>query len=153
MVRKMTILDYDAVWNLWQDTPNLGLRNLDESRDGIARFLCRNPETCFVAEENGSLLGVILCGHDGRRGYIYHTVVRPDNRRKGIGASLVEQAVEALRAEGITRVCLNIMETNEVGREFWTRLGWERKDFLGFYSRGITDEENRPLFEVSDATK
>lgn len=101
----------------------------------------------------GRLLGVILCGHDGRRGYIYHTVVRPDNRRKGIGASLVEQAVEALRAEGITRVCLNIMETNEVGREFWTRLGWERKDFLGFYSHGITDEENRPLFEVSDATK
>lgn len=148
MLRKMTIEDYEALLALWQSTPGLGLRSLDDSREGLGRFLRRNPETCFVAEADGVLTGAILCGHDGRRGYIYHTVVRPDCRGQGLGAALVERAVEALRAEGITRVCLNIMETNEVGRAFWTRLGWERKDFLGFYSRGITDEENRPLFEI-----
>ena len=113
MLRKMTIEDYEALLALWQSTPGLGLRSLDDSRDGLGRFLRRNPETCFVADADGALTGAILCGHDGRRGYIYHTVVRPDCRGQGLGAALVARAVEALRAEGITRVCLNIMETNE----------------------------------------
>lgn len=74
-IRKMTIDDYDSLYELWIHTPGMGLNDVDDSREGISRYLERNPKTCFVAEENGRLLGGILSGHDGRRGYIYHTAV------------------------------------------------------------------------------
>lgn len=148
MIRVMTINDYESLFTLWKNTPNMGLRSLDDSQKGIACFLKRNPNTNFVAYEGEQLAGAILCGHDGRRGYIYHTVVLPKYRRQGIASSLVEMAVNALQKEGITRVCLNVMETNEPGKEFWISQGWERKDFLGFYSKAITDKENLPLFKV-----
>ena len=148
MFRIMTIDDYQALFDLWQSTPGLGLRSLDDSREGISAFLTRNPDTNFAAWEDGRLAGAILCGHDGRRGYIYHTVVRPEYRGRGIGSALVDLAVDALKQEGITRVCLNVMESNGQGRDFWIHRGWEKKDFLGFYSRGITERENLPLFHV-----
>ena len=94
------------------------------------------------------MIGNILCGHDGRRGYIYHTVVLPEFRRQGIASLLVDEAVKALEKEGITRCCLNVMETNEQGKAFWLKKGWEKKDFLGFYSKAITNKDNHPLFKV-----
>lgn len=148
MIRVMTVDDYEALFDLWVNTPNMGLRSLDDSREGIERFLRRNPTTSFAAYEEGRLTGAILCGHDGRRGYIYHTVVLPEYRRQGIASALIEKAVQALREEGITRVCLNVMETNEQGKDFWIGRGWEKKDFLGFYSKSITDRENLPLFQI-----
>lgn len=147
-VRVMTAGDYEELVRLWKETKGMGLRSLDDSREGIELFLKRNPETCFVALDRDRITGGILCGHDGRRGYIYHTVVRESERKKGIGSALVEAAVAALQREGITRVCLNVMGTNEQGKAFWESLGWERKDFLDFYSRSITEKENLPLFEV-----
>lgn len=146
MIKPMTISDYPDLFTLWSNTPNMGLRSLDDSKEGISAFLKRNPNTSFTAYEDGQLVGAILCGHDGRRGYIYHTVVLPKYRNRGIASSLVEMAVNALKEEGITRVCLNVMETNEQGKSFWLNKGWEKKDFLGFYSRSITDKENIPLF-------
>lgn len=148
MIKVMTINDYESLFAMWKSTPGMGLRSLDDSKEGIARFLMRNPNTNFVAYEDGQLIGAVLSGHDGRRGYIYHTVVLPEYRRRGIASDLVEMAVDALRREGITRVCLNVMEINEQGKKFWTDRGWERKDFLGFYSKAITDKENLPLFIV-----
>lgn len=148
MIRVMTIDDYEALFAMWTSTPNMGLRSLDDSKEGISFFLRRNPNTNFVAYEDGKPVGAILTGHDGRRGYIYHTVVLPEYRGRGIASDLVEAAVEALQKEGITRVCLNVMETNEQGKKFWTDKGWEKKDFLGFYSKAITDKENLPLFKV-----
>lgn len=148
MIKTMTINDYEALFIMWKNTPNMGLRTLDDSREGILRFLKRNPDTSFVAYEADRLIGAILCGHDGRRGYIYHTAVLPEYRGQGIASDLVEAAVGALQREGITRVCLNVTETNEQGQQFWTKRGWEKKDFLGFYSRAITDLENLPLFDV-----
>lgn len=148
MIRHMTIDDYDSLFELWSNTPSMGLRSLDDSREGISRFLERNPNTCFAAFVGTGLVGAILAGHDGRRGYIYHTVVLPEYRGKGLGSSLVETAVAALRDEGITRVCLNVMESNEQGKAFWRSRGWEKKDFLGFYSKAITDRENLPLFKA-----
>ena len=148
MIRKMTIEDYESVFELWKNTPNMGLRSLDDSRDGIGAFLKRNPGTCFVSFDGGIVTGAILCGHDGRRGYIYHTVVRPEYRKQGIGTALINAAVSALNDEGITRVCLNVMESNEAGKAFWEKMGWEKKDFLGFYSKSVTDKENKPMFEV-----
>ncbi|MBQ8356564.1 MAG: GNAT family N-acetyltransferase [Clostridia bacterium] len=147
MIRKMTLSDYAAVFDLWMSTPHMGLRTLDDSEEGITLFLRRNPETCFVAVEGAEVIGVILCGHDGRRGYIYHTVVHPDHRKQGLGTALIDAAVAALQKEGITRVCLNVMESNEAGKQFWKKRGWEKKDFLGFYSKSITKKENLPLFK------
>lgn len=148
MVKVMSIDDYPQLFWLWKNTPNMGLRSLDDSREGIRLFLNRNPRTNFVAYEEQRIVGAILCGNDGRRGYIYHTVVLPEYRRRGIASSLIEAAVEALKEEGITRVCLNVMESNEQGKAFWLKKGWEKKDFLGFYSKSITEKENLPLFEI-----
>lgn len=148
MVRRMTIADYEKIFDLWKSTDGMGLRSLDDSQQGISVFLNRNPTTNFVAVDNGEIIGTILCGHDGRRGYIYHTVVKKNYRNQGIGTKLIEAAVSELQKEGITRVCLNVMETNEYGRLFWQKRGWEKKDFLGFYSKSVTDKENIPLFDI-----
>lgn len=147
MIKVMTVNDYEKLFALWKETPNMGLRSLDDSREGISRFLKRNPDISFVAYEDERLIGAILSGHDGRRGYIYHTVVLPEYRGRGIGSDLVEAAVEALQKEGITRVCLNVIAANEQGKKFWTGKGWERKEFLEFYSKAITEKENLPLFQ------
>ena len=146
VIRLMMPDDYSQLFELWRQTPGMGLRTLDDSREGIVRFLDRNPATSFVACDESRLIGAILCGHDGRRGYIYHTVVLPEYRRRGIASSLIEAATGALQQEGITRVCLNVMEQNEEGKRFWISKGWEKKTFLGFYSKAISDEENFPLF-------
>lgn len=148
MIKIMTIDDYEKLFEMWQNTPNMGLRSLDDSKEGISLFLKRNPTTNFVAYDDDKLIGTILCGHDSRRGYIYHTVVLTEYRRQGIATNLVDMAVKALQEEGITRVCLNVMETNEQGKKFWIDRGWEKKDFLGFYSKAITDKENLPLFKI-----
>lgn len=135
MIRKMTILDYEAVLALWMKTGNIGLRSLDDSREGVAAFLKRNLHTNFVAVDGGRIIGAILSGHDGRRGYIYHTAVQEEHRRQGLGRRLAEAAVAALEREGITRVCLNVMVKNEQGRRFWEQLGWKKKDLLELYSK------------------
>lgn len=147
-VDRMTAEDYDEVFALWKDCPGLGLRSLDDSREGICAFLKRNPDTSFVARDGGKIVGAVLCGHDGRRGYIYHTVVGEEYRRKGCGTALVNSACDALRREGITRVCLNVAEGNGTGEAFWRGLGWEKKDFLVLYSKPISDKENLPLFRL-----
>ena len=144
----MTITDYEKIIDLWKSTDGMGLRSLDDSQQGISAFLRRNPTTNFVAIDNGKIVGTILCGHDGRRGYIYHTVVKTDYRNQGIATKLIETVISALQKERITRVCLNVMETNEYGKSFWEKRGWEKKNFLGFYSKPITDEENIPLFDI-----
>lgn len=148
MIKVMTIDDYEELFMMWKNTSNMGLRSLDDSKEGISCFLKRNPNTNFVAYEDNKLIGAILSGHDGRRGYIYHAVVLPEYRGQGIASNLVDMAVEALQKEGVTRVCLNVMETNEQGKKFWIDKGWEKKDFLGFYSKAITSKENLPLFKI-----
>ncbi len=142
LLRVMTIADYDRAYALWTGTPGMGLRSLDDSREGIARFLRRNPATCFVAEEGGRLAGLLLCGHDGRRGYIYHTAVHPDFRRRGLGKALVDAALGALRAEGIMKAALVVFAANETGNAFWEAIGFEtRKDLV--YRNKSLNSENR----------
>lgn len=143
-IREMILDDYDDVYTLWINTENIGLRSLDDSKEGIGCFLKRNPHTNFVAIIDKKIIGVIICGNDGRRGYIYHTVVHKNFRNQGIATQLVNTAVEALQKENITRVCLNVMKTNEQGKSFWINRDWTEKDFLGFYSKSITDKENKP---------
>lgn len=126
-IRTMRPEDYDKVFRLWMSCPGLALNTLDDSREGIARFLRRNPDTCFVAPEGDAIIGVILTGYDGRRGYIYHTAVRPDRQGQGIGAALVRASMEALRAMGVTKAALIAFADNENGNAFWKKQGFQRR--------------------------
>lgn len=92
-IRTFKINDYDEVYSLWNRTSGMGLNDIDDSRDGIEKYLKRNPKTCFIAKENNGIIGVILSGHDGRRGFIHHTAVDSDKQRKGIGKALVNTAI------------------------------------------------------------
>ena len=138
-IRPMTIADYDAVYALWLSIPGMGLNNLDDSREGIARYLRRNPDTCFVAEAEGQIVGAILAGHDGRRGMISHTAVLPDCRRRGVGRRLAGAALEALRAQGINKVCLVVFARNEAGNAFWAKMGFTGREDLVYRNRALAD--------------
>lgn len=139
--RLMTIDDYDAVYGLWLSTPGMGLNTTDDSREGIARYLRRNPETCFVAEAGGRIVGVILSGHDGRRGFIHHTAVLPDFRRQGVARQLVDCAMDALEREGIHKVALVVFQRNECGNAFWERVGFTVREDLVYRNRSIHELE------------
>jgi len=130
VIRPMLIEDYDAVFNLWDTTAGMGMRTLDDSLEGITKFLVRNPNTCFVAELDNQIVGVILCGQDGRRGYIYHTAVKLDCRKRGIGTALVNATLEALKKEQINKVALVVFTTNSLGNKFWENIGFEMRDDL-----------------------
>ena len=117
-IRVMTIKDYDGVYDLWINTPGMGLNSTDDSREGIDKYLKRNPTSSFVAEDDGKIIGVIMSGHDGRRGYIHHTAVLPGYRNQGIAKKLVDSAMNALDIEGVNKVALVAFERNEIGNGF-----------------------------------
>ena len=142
---KMTIDDYEEVILLWKNTPGMGLNNLDDSKEGISLYLKRNPNTCFVAKENKQIIGVILSGHDGRRGFIYHTTVAASQRRKGIGKELVDHALSALREEGINKVALVVFNENELGNQFWDKLGFTEREDLVYRNKVISIEEMKAI--------
>ena len=138
-IRVMTIEDYDGVYDLWISTPGMGLNTTDDSREGIARYLRRNPTSCFVAEDGGKIIGVILAGHDGRRGYIHHTAVLPEYRNKGAAKGLVEHAMEALDREGINKAALVVFERNKTGNGFWEHIGFSAREDLVYRNKNIHD--------------
>lgn len=139
MVRKMLISDYKAIYDLWLSCKGMGLNDVDDSEDGIARFLSRNPETCFVAEKEGKLVGVIMAGNDGRRGYIYHTAVHPDCRKQGIGSTLVDTALSALKQIGISKVALVVFEKNAGGNAFWEKQGFTVRSDLIYRNKSLVE--------------
>ncbi len=140
-IRKMVINDYSAVYELWMSCKGMGLNNIDDSKKGIETFLKRNPETCFVATEQGQIIGVIIAGHDGRRGYIYHTAVLPANRKKGIGKELVDTVTKALHDLGLIKVALVVFNRNEVGNAFWEKQGFTVRDDLIYRNKSLTEIE------------
>lgn len=135
----MLMNDYEAVYHLWISTPGMGLNNLDDSKEGIEKYLERNPTTCFVAEDSGTIIGVILCGHDGRRGFIYHTAVHVNYRNQGIARSLVKSAIQALEEEGINKVALVVFGENKIGNAFWDKLGFSDRLDLVYRNKGIRE--------------
>ncbi len=138
-IRVMTIADYDGVYDLWINTPGMGLNTTDDSRDGIDKYLKRNPTTSFVAECDGKIIGVIIAGNDGRRGFIYHTAVLPDYRNQGIGRKLVDNAMSALEKEGLNKVALVVFDRNEIGNGFWENIGFTVRDDLVYRNKNIHD--------------
>lgn len=139
IIRLMTIDDYEKVYELWMSCAGMGLNNLDDSKEGIERFLKRNPDTCFVADVENVITGVIIVGNDGRRGYIYHTAVNPQYRKQGIAKSLVETAMSALQKIGISKVALVVFERNEIGNEFWEKMGFTVRDDLIYRNKALTE--------------
>ena len=138
-IRPLTLEDYDALYALWLRCEGMGLNDIDDSRDGIARYLARNPGTCFAAEENGVLIGAVMAGHDGRRGVLYHTAVDPAHRGKGAGKALVEHALAALKNEGITKVNLVVFSRNEGGNAFWEKMGFSARSDLTYRNRALVE--------------
>lgn len=140
-IRLFLLEDYDKVYAMWTQTEGIGLRTLDDSREGIEKFLKRNPSTSFIYEKDGEIIGVIMGSHDGRRGFIYHAVVRTDFRGQGIGRALSETVCIALKEEGIHRATLVAKKSNEAGAAFWRNLGWEDRDDLIYFNKSL-DELN-----------
>ena len=136
--RLMTIEDYEESYALWLKCGN-GLNDKDDSHEGIDKYLKRNPSTSFVATCDGSVVGVILCGHDGRRGIIQHACVSPDHRRLGIGKKLVELALDSLKAEGINKVLLVAFKKNEGGNRFWESMGFTLREDLNYRNKALTE--------------
>jgi len=137
-IRNMEIADYEGVLALWKATPGMGLNDFDDSPDGIAKYLRRNPTSCFVAED-GDIVGAILSGHDGRRGFIYHTAVREDLRGRGVGSALLDAAIAALKKEGIRKVALVVFGKNAGGNAFWERRGVAQRPDLTYRNKFIAD--------------
>ena len=140
MVRVMTMEDYDQVKELWNSIQGFGIRSMDDSREGVARFLKRNPTTSVVAEEDGKVVGAILCGHDGRRGCLYHVCVNKDYRMRGIGKSMVAFAMEALKKEEINKVSLIAFTKNDIGNAFWKEIAWTKREDLNYYDFTLNEK-------------
>lgn len=138
-IREMTETDYDQVYQLWLSCVGMGLNDLDDSKEGVARFLQRNPQTCLVAVENQIIIGVILVGSDGRRAYIYHTAVHPSYRRRGIARKLVETVLIVLDELKIHKVALVVFKRNAEGNKFWEKLGFSVREDLIYRNQARTE--------------
>jgi N-acetylglutamate synthase len=132
-IREMTIEDYEMSIALWNQTEGIVLNEAD-SKVAIAYYLNRNPDMSFVCVDDEKIIGTILCGHDGRRGYMYHVVVDPEYRGKSIAKKLVSCSLDKLKLAGITKCHLMVIENNEIGNRFWTQSGWQRRSGILLYS-------------------
>ena len=140
-IRAMTIEDYRGLHDLWMTIHGFGIRSIDDSKEGVERFLKRNPTTSVVAiSEQGEGVGGILCGHDGRRGCLYHVCVREDFRRHGIGKEMVVFCMNALKAEQINKVSLIAFTRNDIGNAFWNCIGWTKREDLNYYDFTLNEE-------------
>jgi len=145
VIRPMTILDYNHVSALWAGISGFAIRSIDDSREGVERFLKRNPNTSVVAVIDGKIVGSILCGHDGRQACFYHVCVRSDYRQQGIGRALVSSCIEALKKEKINRIYLIAYKRNTVGNAFWHQIGWQCREDRNYYELYLNDE-NQTVF-------
>ena len=141
-IRLVTIEDYDALFELWNSTEQSrrALNSVDDSREGIGRYLKRNPGTCFAAVKDGRIIGVILTGHDGRRAIIHHMCVHPDFRRMGIAGKLVSCAEEALKKEGINKIFGLVFKDNDTANAFWESQGYSLRTNLNYRNKSLNSD-------------
>ncbi len=140
-IREMKIDDYAAVYQLWLHTTGMGLNDVDDSQQGIARILDRNPTLSFVAEEDEHIVGVIVAGQDGRRGYIYHTAVNQDYRNQSIAQRLVEMVLDQMKVLKISKIGLFIFEDNDIGNSFWQKMGFNVRNDIYYRNRALIELE------------
>jgi N-acetylglutamate synthase len=129
VIGEMTVRDFEEVLSLWRNSEGIGLHDSEDSRQGVADYLLRNPGMSFVCRRVEGIVGAVLCGHDGRRGYLHHLAVDVKHRHQGIGRALVEKCLEKLAALGIRKCNIFLFSDNEKGEDFWKHIGWnERAD-------------------------
>ena len=139
-IREMKIEDYENVFALWKTIKGFGIRSVDDSKEGIERFLKWNPGLSVVAEEDGNIVGAILCGSDGRRGCLYHVCVHKDYRRQGIGKTMVVWCMEKLKELQINKVSLIAFTQNDIGNAFWKEIGWTKREDLNYYDFTLNEK-------------
>lgn len=140
-IREMTLADHAAVIGLLTETPGVTVRDAD-SREAIGRYLARNPGLSFVAVDGAVLAGCVMCGHDGRRGYLHHMAVRPAYQRQGLGSRLAAACIEGLRQQGILKTHLFVFADNEAAHAFWSATGWQRRRDIVMYSYNSSPNAN-----------
>lgn len=145
IIRRMTMEDFDEVHALWMEIHGFGIRSIDDSREGVERFIRRNPTTSMVAMADGRIIGAILGGHDGRRGCLYHVCVQEAYRNQGIGQKMVKDCLAALAEEKINKVNLIAFQKNQVGNRFWKGLGWTFREDVNYYEC-VLNEENVTVY-------
>ena len=136
-ISQMQIEDYDQIFALWLNVEGIGLHDYCDSRDGVARYLQRNPGLSFVARHNGKIVGTALCGHDGRRGYLHHLAIAQSHRKQGIAKTLIQQTLSALGQLGIAKCHLFVFSENDNAQEFWKNIGWSQRNDLMTMSKDI----------------
>ena len=141
-IRSVTIADYNSIFELWNSTEQSrrALNQVDDSREGVERYLRRNPDTCFAAVADDKIVGVILSGHDGRRGMIHHLCVHPDFRRMGIASRLVSSAEEALRKENIHKIFGLVFKNNAAANDFWESRGYTTRTDLNYRNKSLNNK-------------
>ncbi len=132
-IESMTGTDYDEAMRLWKETPGLGVSAGFDTRERIAAYLARNPGLSTVARDEGKMIGTVMCGHDGRRGSLYHVVVRPEYRGQGIAQKMIERCLDGLRAQGIHNGFLFVHTANQEAAAFWTHIGWQVVPHVQYY--------------------
>ena len=130
---------YDEVYALWMRTKNMGFNNVDDSFDGIKKLVMKNPLTCFMAEENGKIIGTVLAGNDGRRGYVYHLCVDENFRKQGIGKKLMDTMIDGMKKEGISKVALVVFAYNDSANAFYEKIGFTKRDDLYYRNISLVD--------------
>ena len=138
-INTMNIEDYNEIMSLWKNTDGIGLSGNDDSKESIEIFLNKNPNTCFVVEYKKEIIGTIMAGSDGRRGHIYHLMIKPEHRRNGLGKKLLEKTEKALKKEGIRKIFLVAFKKNKIGNIFWKNNGYEIRNDLNYIDK-IIDE-------------
>lgn len=139
-IRTMNPEDFEEIHVLWLRVKGFAIRSIDDSKEGVVKFLKRNPTTSIVASMDGKIVGTILCGHDGRKGYMYHVCVDEAYRRHGIGKKMVVAAMQALHKEEINTVSLVAFKENNVGNSFWHSIGWEERHDILHYDFFLNEE-------------
>ena len=139
-ILEMVIKDYEDVYKLWRESDGLEL-SVADSKESITRFLERNPGMSFVARDGDLVVGAVLCGHDGRRGYIDQLAVLTSHRQQGIGRNLVARCLYNLIQTGIRKWHLFVLEDNNEAIAFWDKLGWARRVELVTMSQVIRNTD------------
>jgi N-acetylglutamate synthase len=140
-IRELTIGDYDFIVDLFRQTPGVTFREAD-CRESTQRYLKRNPGLSFVAVAGKEIIGCVMCGHDGRRGYLQHLVVKQEFRRKGIGEKLFRQCIDALKETGIDKTHIFVFRNNDLAHDFWMNRGWQQRDDVAMYSYNASSNKN-----------
>lgn len=142
-IDELRLEDYEDAYRLWEGAEGIGLSSAD-SREAIGSYLARNPGLSSAAREDGRLVGAVLAGHDGRRGFLHHLVVAADQRGRGTGRALVERSLARLAAAGMAKCHIFLMKENDRGRGFWLATGWQERSDIGVCSRSLDHRDTSP---------